>query len=192
MKTFFCLTLLLATTFLSNGHHAVSKKKPKAPNTKYEELQEIIKNINGSIDEANKDLHNGIRIKSATVTLKTVCTNTANGEFKVLAKAAEEIELENAIELTFEYEAPKPDTSKLNKKNDFKEKLTTPIAAAAKQWKQSGEIEGLKKSSFSVEMSFSISNETTAGFDFEVWGIGGTLTGKHKRSAEHTIKLTFE
>ena len=156
-------------------------------------LNSIITTINNSLDKANENLETKkLDIKTAEISLKTSYVKSGGGGFKLFVKASKKWELEKASTLTFVYEKPTEKSLELVQVTDFAEKLTSAIVDAATQWQNATTtINGLSKSTFSVELSFLVKKVTEGGIEFEIWGAGIDLGGEYENTAVHEISLTF-
>ena len=180
--------LLLAISFiLTSAAFAQEKKSETLP------LDSIITTINNSLDKANENLKDkNLDIKSAKIALKTSYVKSGGGGFKLFVKASKKWELEKASTLIFVYEKPTEKSLELFEITDFAEKLTNAIVEAATQWQNATKtINGLSKSTFSVELSFSVKKTTGGGIEFEIWGVGIDLGKDYEKTAVHEISLTF-
>ena len=159
-------------------------------------MDSIIKIINNSLDKANENLTaKDLDIESAKITLKTSYDQSGGGGFKLFAKASKKWELEKASTLTFLYEKPTKKSLKPIGDNDFAHKLTNAIVEAATEWQNATKtINGLSKSTFSVDLSFSVKKTTGTGIEFEIeiWGVGIDLNYDYEKTAVHEISLTFK
>ncbi len=179
--------LLLAISLIfTSAAFAQEKKSETLP------LDSIITIINNSLDKANENLEaKNLDIKSAEIALKTSYVKSGGGGFKLFVKASKKWELEKASTLTFVYE--KPTEKSFVEITDFEEKLTNAIVEAATQWQNATKtINGLSKSTFSVDLSFLVKKITGGGIEFEIWGVGIEAGGDYKLTAVHEISLTFK
>lgn len=155
-------------------------------------LESIITIINNSLDKANEELTGeDPKIEKTKITLKTVYDKSGGGGFKLFVKASKKWELEKASSVTFEYK--KVDKKmKISEEKIFEKNLTNAIVSAANQWKKAQEITGLSKSNFIVDLSFVVINTIDGGVEFEIWDAGINLFGKYRKTAVHSVSLTFE
>jgi len=173
------------------------KKKLSASQEKESEtlpLDSIITIINNSLDKANEKLKaKKLDIKSAEIALKTSYDQSVGGGFKLFAKASKKWELEKTSTLTFVYEKPTEKSKKHIEDYHFALKLTNAIVEATSQWQNANKtINGLSKSTFSVNLSFSVKETTAAGIEFEIWGVGIDVGSDYEKTAVHEILLTFK
>lgn len=156
-------------------------------------LDVIIGIINNSFSISNESLErSNFIIKSAEVTLKTIYDRTGGGELKLFVKAGKKWELEKASTITYKYERGRTDTRDKGV-DDFQQNLSAIIINAANQVKGVQEkIRGLSKKSFTIELSFGITNTTSSGVTFDVWGIGVDSGIDFEKTVSHSVSLTFE
>lgn len=186
------LILILTVAFQSLTFFAQAEEKETIP------LEAMITIINNSLDKANEQLSTtALDIRTAEITLKTSYDKSGGGGFKIFVKASKKWELEKANTMKFVYEK----ADKINKKSVeffnnekvFEQNLTDAIVSAANQWqKTTATVEGLSKSKYSVDISFMVKNITTAGIEFEIWGVGLDVGGDYEKTAVHTVSLTFK
>ena len=157
-------------------------------------LDSIITIINNSLNKANENLEDkNLDIKSAEIALKTSYVKSGGGGFKLFVKASKKWELEKASTLTFVYEKPTEKSLEFVGITDFEEKLTNAIVEAATQWQNATEtINGLSKSTFSVDLSFSVKKANEGGIEFEIWGVGIDVGVDYENTAVHELSLTFK
>ncbi|WKK76733.2 hypothetical protein QYS49_05480 [Marivirga salinae] len=191
MKKLFALALVTLISF-----HQVLGQEDKEQNNLPLDLMVTV--INNSINEANSSLKdNPLNIKKAVITLKTSYNGSGGGGFSFFVKAEKKWQLEKAHTLTYTYEKPSEAKEKsIDKMYDpiklFEKKLAEAIFEAADQWnKVSATVEGLPKKEFTVELSFTFKKITSAGIEFEIFGIGGDGSIDYENSATHKIALTF-
>lgn len=159
------------------------------------ELDSMITKVNNSIKKASEKLGTDLTIQSAEITLKTVYDKSFGGGFKLFVKANHSWELEKASTLTFYYTELQKNEKKSEEKikEAFEDNLTNAIVCVAEQWKNTSvPINGLKKDNYSVEISFIVTKNSTAGIEFEIWGVGLDSEGTYETSAVHTISLAFK
>ena len=169
-------------------------------------LDSMIEIINGCMINANAQLSKRgfplkkVEIKSAEISLTTSYDASGGGEFKLLVKAGKRWELEKTNTMKFVFEKIEKSEKSgqksfpdLQNKIKFEKSLTNAIISAVDQWQNSTQsITGLSKSEFSVEISFMVKETTSAGIEFEIWGIGVDSSADYENSAVHTIALTFK
>ncbi|MBF6643917.1 hypothetical protein [Chryseobacterium indologenes] len=195
MKKLFLIILLIVSNLATA--QKTSKTIP---------LDSMIEIINGCMINANTQLSKRgfplkkVEIKSAEISLTTSYDASGGGEFKLLVKAGKRWELEKTNTMKFVFEKIEKSEKSgqksfpdLQNKIKFEKSLTNAIISAADQWQNSTQsITGLSKSEFSVEISFMVKETTSAGIEFEIWGIGVDSSADYENSAVHTIALTFK
>lgn len=191
MKNLILFTFLLATQIVFSQNN--NNLPPTYP------LKKIVNIINNSLDQATLKLENKpIQIKGAEIELSTTYDATTGGEFKLFVKASQKWQLEKVNKMKFTYEKPSESKIKTDQKNTgtvyvFEVNLTNAIVDAANQWINTTDtVTGLKKSDFSVEISFMVKSISALGVEFEIWGIGADVGAEYENSVVHTITLTFQ
>lgn len=190
MKNLILVALCLVGNFL------FSQKQKLSTNTY--PLEDMITTINNSLSNAKSNLKDStIEIQKAEIALETSYDTSAGGEFKLFVKASKKWQLQKANTIKYVYEKSSIANLKSdNKKNlfhSFEDNLTKAIVKAATQWLQTKRlVNGLDRSEFSVEISFMVKKITSAGVEFEIWGLGADIGGEYENSAVHTVTLTFK
>jgi hypothetical protein len=178
------LAMCLATCSFSL---VLAQKSPKAPPAETVELKDVIERINAALAEAQKSPE-AASLLSATIKLETAYDKSGGGGFKVFAKASRKWAKGASSSVTYKYSTPITITS-LESKND---ELVAIIKDAAKNFKNNSSIAGLEKDKFEIEIAFSVTKTSSAGVEFEVYGVGVDISGDSERKVAHTITLEFK
>jgi hypothetical protein len=185
MKT--SLLLLIVLVFMTSYTFAQGQKKEKDDSVnKTLKLEDVIKSINNSLAIAQAQLE-GVELGEGSVTLQTTYDKEGTGGFKLFVKASKTWSKESSNSVTYKYK--KPDTKAIVKNTT--DKLALIIVDAANQYKNSSSITGLSKDGFEIELSISITNATSGGIDFKLFGAEVDASADFQKTVFHKINLNF-
>lgn len=158
-------------------------------------LDLVIQTVNNSLKEASEDL-SGISLESASVTFKTILDVEGGGGFKLFAKASKEWSKETSNSVTYNFAKPSRLKLKSFLQPEFiklQDDLTEAVINASSQYRNSiAQIDGLQKKDFTVNLAFSVTKNTSGGFDFEIFNIGIDTSGGFGKTVSHSISLKFK
>jgi NTP-dependent ternary system trypsin peptidase co-occuring protein len=157
-------------------------------------IQDVVKQIKQALAEAQSKLktQNVFRIKTVTLTLQTVATKKIGGTFKLwIITFGHEVQKETTQQIVVQLGRPATPTSALQATID--EELVNAIVTASQGVKNSdvGPFP-LQPQKLTIELSFVITRDTTAGGSFAVTPVSLDLKGDFKNQATHKMSLEFD
>jgi len=157
-------------------------------------IQDVVKQIKQALAEAQSKLktQNVFRIKTVTLTLQTVATKQIGGTFKLwIITFGHQVQKETTQQIVVQLGRPATPAAALQATID--EELVNAIVTASQGVKNSdvGPFP-LQPQKLTIELSFVITRDTTAGGSFSVTPVSLDLKGDFKNQATHKMSLEFD
>lgn len=157
-------------------------------------VQDVISQVKKALGEAQTTLagKNLFRIKTVTLTLQTVATKKIGGTLKLwVITFGHEIQQETTQQIVIQL--GRPGTPKAGLQSTVGEELVKAIVTASEGVKNAevGPFP-LQAQKLSIDLSFVITRDTTAGGSFQITPVTLELKGDFKKQATHKIALEFD
>jgi hypothetical protein len=163
------------------------------------ELARVVDAVKQQVDAAKQQLEKdkiGVDICEEVVSVQTIITNTQSADFQVLIfkPVGKHITTKTttvSVDLVrVEKETAKNHSLSLTVANN---NLTEVIVAAAKQYAKIKDeaAPGLQRKDFTVDVSFAVEWDGTAGLTFQLFGNGADVSWELDDRVQHEVVLTF-
>jgi hypothetical protein len=187
-------TILIVTALCSSLAHAQKKPTPN-PAQNVVALGDVISQVKTALADVQTELASGALpvLKSVKLTLQTVATTKGGAKIKLwVISFGHTWERDKSQEVDIELTPPKPGNAKTISSESLTQELEDAIISAAQGVKDasSGPIP-LKLTGLSVQLSFTVKGDTSAGATVEIMPITADFSGDLSKTAVQKLTVTF-